>query len=151
MVEALKHCVHDWSADGADEHDHIFAPILEVLYQVPVGKRIKTKALVPGAGLGRLAWEIVRMDKFFLLVIALSLLQKYLFLFGGFDVTANEVTSCMNIQLKMLLNDAATPTQNVHTICPHYSWFSHTRPNTTLFQLSSFQTFFSLLGVDDQS
>jgi hypothetical protein len=63
VVEALKHCVRDWSADGLDERNRVFSPILGVLRQVPTNKRKDTKVLVPGAGLGRLAWEIARMGE----------------------------------------------------------------------------------------
>lgn len=70
VVEALKHCVRDWSADGADERNRVFAPIIQVLRQVPVAERMNTKVLVPGAGLGRLAWEIARMGEFLLCVTA---------------------------------------------------------------------------------
>ncbi|KAF8610356.1 N2227-domain-containing protein [Ceratobasidium sp. AG-I] len=127
VVEALKHCVRDWSADGADERNRVFAPILEVLRQVPVSERMNTKVLVPGAGLGRLAWEIARM---------------------GFDVTANEVSSYMTLPLKMLLADATTPTQNFHTVCPHYGWFSHTRSNSALFRSTSFPDVLPRVGTD---
>lgn len=81
VVEALKHCVRDWSADGADERNRVFAPILEVLRQVPVGERTKTKVLVPGAGLGRLAWEIARMGEFFYTSLPLHYAKSSFFFF----------------------------------------------------------------------
>jgi carnosine N-methyltransferase len=79
VVEALKHCVRDWSADAYEERTRVFAPILDVLRQVPVHQRGDTKVLVPGAGLCRLAWEIARMgmivlrlsDHVFLLILIL--------------------------------------------------------------------------------
>ncbi|QRV86393.1 hypothetical protein RhiJN_14411 [Ceratobasidium sp. AG-Ba] len=117
VVEALKHCVRDWSLDSFEERARVFAPILDVLAKVPPSQRKDTKVLVPGAGLGRLAWEIARM---------------------GFDVTANEVSSYMTLPLKVLLSDEITPTLNHHTVSPHSSWFSHTRSNDTLFQSASF-------------
>ncbi|CEL52054.1 UPF0586 protein [Rhizoctonia solani AG-1 IB] len=117
VVEALKHCVRDWSADAYEERTRVFAPILDVLRQVPVHQRGDTKVLVPGAGLCRLAWEIARM---------------------GFDVTANEVSSYMTLPLRMLLDETATPAIGCHTVCPHYSWFSHTRSNDNLFQSAVF-------------
>ncbi|CAE7130179.1 unnamed protein product [Rhizoctonia solani] len=117
VVEALKHCVRDWSAVADEERTRVFTPILNVLRQVPVHQRNETKVLVPGAGLCRLAWEIARM---------------------GFDVTTNEVSSYMTLPFQMLLNKTATPTVNCHTVCPHYSWFSHTRSNDSLFQSAVF-------------
>lgn len=56
--EALRHFVRDWSAEGQPEREHIFKPILDVLAQVPAEERSRMKVLVPGSGLGRLAWEI---------------------------------------------------------------------------------------------
>ncbi|EUC62007.1 hypothetical protein RSOL_411980 [Rhizoctonia solani AG-3 Rhs1AP] len=117
VVEALKHCVRDWSSDANEERTRVFAPILDVLRQIPVQQRSETKVLVPGAGLCRLAWEIARM---------------------GFDVTANEVSSYMTLPFRMLLDKSATPAVNCHTVCPHYSWFSHTRSNASLFQSAEF-------------
>ncbi|CAE6518680.1 unnamed protein product [Rhizoctonia solani] len=117
VVEALKHCVRDWSIDADEERTRVFTPILNVLRQVPVHQRSGTKVLVPGAGLCRLAWEIARM---------------------GFDVTANEVSSYMTLPFQMLLDKTTTPTAECHTVCPHYSWFSHTRSNDNLFQSAVF-------------
>lgn len=59
--EALKHFVRDWSEEGADERKKIFWPILRVLDQVPLSKRGEARVLVPGSGLGRLAWEISQL------------------------------------------------------------------------------------------
>ncbi|CAE6446251.1 unnamed protein product [Rhizoctonia solani] len=117
VVEALKHCVRDWNTDADEERTRVFSPILNVLRQVPVHQRSETKVLVPGAGLCRLAWEIARM---------------------GFDVTANEVSSYMTLPFRMLLDKTATPATKCHNICPHYSWFSHTRSNDSLFQSAVF-------------
>ncbi|KAF8744381.1 Histidine-specific methyltransferase, SAM-dependent, partial [Rhizoctonia solani] len=117
VVEALKHCVRDWSSDAYEERTRVFTPILNILRQVPIHRRSDTKVLVPGAGLCRLAWEIARM---------------------GFDVTANEVSSYMTLPFRMMLDETATPAENYHTVCPHYSWFSHTRSNDSLFQSASF-------------
>ena len=59
--ESLKHLVRDWSAQGKRERDVIFTPILEQLDKIPKDKRATYRVLVPGAGLGRLAWEIASM------------------------------------------------------------------------------------------
>jgi hypothetical protein len=63
MRETLLHFVRDWSDEGAAERNVIFAPILEVLKEVEVGKRGDMKVLVPGSGLARLAWEISQLGK----------------------------------------------------------------------------------------
>lgn len=62
--EALKHFVRDWSEEGALERERIFAPILDVLQLVPSEERETTRVLVPGCGLGRLAWEISQLGMF---------------------------------------------------------------------------------------
>jgi hypothetical protein len=59
--EALRHFVRDWSTEGAEERNRIFGPILEVLDEVPPEERDGLRVLVPGSGLGRLAWEISQL------------------------------------------------------------------------------------------
>lgn len=54
--ESLKHFVRDWSQEGFEERGAFFGPILEIFQQLD-GTR-KPTVLVPGCGLGRLAWEI---------------------------------------------------------------------------------------------
>lgn len=61
--ESLKHFVRDWSEEGANERTRIFAPIINLLSQVDTSKRPEMKVLVPGCGLGRLAWEIAQLGK----------------------------------------------------------------------------------------
>ena len=59
--ESLKHFIRDWSEEGAPEREKIFTPILSLLKQVDVDERAEKKVLVPGSGLGRLAWEISQL------------------------------------------------------------------------------------------
>lgn len=59
--ESLKHFVRDWSEEGATERARIFAPILDFLKEVDSRSRADLKVLVPGCGLGRLAWEISQL------------------------------------------------------------------------------------------
>ena len=61
--EAMKHFVRDWSAEGERERERIFRPILDVLQDVAPEDREQARVLVPGAGLGRLAWEISRLGE----------------------------------------------------------------------------------------
>lgn len=56
--ESLKHYVRDWSGEGAEERGRMFAPVLDVLRRVEPDLRSQQTVLVPGSGLGRLAWEI---------------------------------------------------------------------------------------------
>jgi N2227-like protein len=61
--ESLKHMVRDWGSEGARERESTFAPILTELKKIPAKRRSTHKVLVPGSGLGRLAWEIANMGK----------------------------------------------------------------------------------------
>ncbi|GBP71908.1 Carnosine N-methyltransferase [Eumeta japonica] len=57
----LKNLVRDWSDMGAVERDQCYKPIIdEILERFPADEcpRSEVKVLVPGAGLGRLAWEV---------------------------------------------------------------------------------------------
>lgn len=111
--EALKHFVRDWSTEGAHERDIIFTPILEVLRQVPHDQRAGRKVLIPGSGLGRLAWEVSEL---------------------GFDTTANELSFFMNLAFRFLLSPETTSSINQHTVHPYGYWFSHQRSNASLFR-----------------
>lgn len=70
--EALKHFVRDWSDEGREERQIIFAPILDFLSNIPPSRRAGMKVLVPGSGLGRLAWEISQLGEYSLLISAKS-------------------------------------------------------------------------------
>jgi N2227-like protein len=59
--ESLKHFIRDWSEEGAGERTRTFSPILDVLKEVDPSQRAEMKILVPGCGLGRLAWEISQL------------------------------------------------------------------------------------------
>jgi len=59
--ESLKHFVRDWSEERFGERTRIFAPILDLLKEVDTKEREGMKILVPGCGLGRLAWEIAQL------------------------------------------------------------------------------------------
>lgn len=65
--ESLKHFIRDWSSDGIREREKIFTPILDVLRKVDVDERRSKRVLVPGSGLGRLAWEISELGMHILL------------------------------------------------------------------------------------
>lgn len=66
--EVFKHYVRDWSLDGAKERGVIFGPILtalrEIVQESGLSSRSELDVLVPGSGLGRLAWEIHEMGAF---------------------------------------------------------------------------------------
>ena len=62
--ESLKHFLRDWSEEGKKERDIIFKPILDVFREVPEVERSDQKVLVPGCGLGRLAWDISQLGEY---------------------------------------------------------------------------------------
>ncbi|KAJ7198454.1 N2227-like protein-domain-containing protein [Mycena pura] len=113
--EALKHFVRDWSTDGVGEREKIFTPILDVLRQV--GGRDFKRVLVPGSGLGRLAWEISEL---------------------GFKTTAVELSFFMNLAFRFLLSPRTTSVVNEHAIHPYAHWFSHQRTSESLFRVIRF-------------
>ncbi|KAJ7099306.1 N2227-like protein-domain-containing protein [Mycena belliarum] len=116
--EALKHFVRDWSADGIRERDKIFTPILDVLRAVDADERAAKRVLVPGSGLGRLAWEISEL--------------------GFNETTANELSFFMNLAFRFLLSPSTTSTVNEHSIHPCAHWFSHQRSGDALFRAIHF-------------
>ncbi|KAI5638098.1 hypothetical protein NE865_09219 [Phthorimaea operculella] len=62
VQSVLKNIVRDWSTLGAPEREQCYTPILDELERLfpqdEISDRREIKVLVPGAGLGRLAWEI---------------------------------------------------------------------------------------------
>lgn len=64
--EALNHFVRDWSEEGRRERGQAFGLVLDALKRLEseVGRRGEKRVLVPGAGLGRLAWEISQLGSF---------------------------------------------------------------------------------------
>ncbi|XP_006455526.1 hypothetical protein AGABI2DRAFT_209970 [Agaricus bisporus var. bisporus H97] len=111
--EALKHFVRDWSEEGAGEREKIFQPILRVLEQIPLSAREEARVLVPGSGLGRLAWEISQL---------------------GYNTRAVEYSYFMTLAMRFLFSPTSTPNINVHNIQPFAHWFSHQRSNDSLFR-----------------
>ncbi|KAH9855901.1 N2227-domain-containing protein [Lenzites betulinus] len=115
--ESLKHFVRDWSAEGGVERAKIFGPVLDVLKTVAPGERERKRILVPGCGLGRLAWEISQL---------------------GFQTTANELSYFMNLAFRYLLTEKYTQRPQQHTLQPYASWFSHQRTANELFRSVAF-------------
>ncbi|KAF9445487.1 N2227-domain-containing protein [Macrolepiota fuliginosa MF-IS2] len=115
--EALKHFVRDWSEEGMSEREKIFRPIFQVLNQVPPSERPTMRILVPGSGLGRLAWEISQL---------------------GFITRAVEFSYFMTLAMRFLFSPDSTATANEHRIQPFAHWFSHQRSNESLFRTVSF-------------
>uniref|UniRef100_A0A915HT62 carnosine N-methyltransferase n=1 Tax=Romanomermis culicivorax TaxID=13658 RepID=A0A915HT62_ROMCU len=59
LRSTLKQFVRDWAEEGKEERESCYTPVLEDLKQLfPDPKGVEV--LVPGAGLGRLAWDIAK-------------------------------------------------------------------------------------------
>ena len=52
----------------------------------------------------------------------------------GYEVTANELSSFMNLALRFLLSENATQRPEQHVLQPYASWFSHQRTVDALFR-----------------
>ncbi|KAF8466519.1 N2227-like protein-domain-containing protein [Gautieria morchelliformis] len=115
--DVLKQFVREWSVEGGEERSKTFTPIMDVLTTIVPQYRDKITVLVPGSGLGRLAWEIASM---------------------GFDTTSNELSPYMNLAFRFLLSRSSTPRVHHHVVHPFGHWFSHQRSNSSLFRSVTF-------------
>ena len=102
----LKQFYRDWSSEGASERKKCYGPIIDVL-EKRLGDRVPkydVKVLVPGAGLGRLAFDIVHR---------------------GFNVEGNEFSYHMLSGSNFILN--CTDSAEQYTIYPFIHSFSNHR------------------------
>ncbi|KAG0633350.1 hypothetical protein HOY80DRAFT_896638 [Tuber brumale] len=110
VVQSFKHFVRDWSTAGARERESTFVQILstlETLFPEGGDLRARQKILVPGAGLGRLAYEISAL---------------------GFTTIANEYSFYMSMAHRWVLSLADHDKGRVqHTYYPFVNWWSHQR------------------------
>ncbi|KAK8121357.1 hypothetical protein PG999_005477 [Apiospora kogelbergensis] len=118
VVQALKHYVRDWSVEGARERDPAFACLLrtlEGLYpdRLDGGNNNASappaRVLVPGAGLGRLGYEVEAL--------------------GGFEVTINEWSTYMIAAYRYL---ESHPAADSHVLHPFIDSLSHHATTTDL-------------------
>ncbi|GAA5918566.1 hypothetical protein JCM1841_003305 [Sporobolomyces salmonicolor] len=113
VVETLKHFVRDWSEEGKSEREALFPPILDALRdEFPARER---KVLVPGCGLGRLAYEIASL---------------------GFGTSANDFSHFMNLGSSLIFTRTHVPNQ--HSLSPYMHSFSHHREAENLLRVVSF-------------
>eukprot|EP00965_Chrysotila_dentata_P234846 6200408-Pleurochrysis_carterae.AAC.3 len=62
VQSTLKQFVREWGAEGAHERQQAHEPLLHALQiALPGGAARGDRVLVPGAGLGRLVWEVARL------------------------------------------------------------------------------------------
>ncbi|XP_071941188.1 carnosine N-methyltransferase-like [Antedon mediterranea] len=98
IYTTLKQFARDWSSEGKHERDSCYKPIIdEVIARLPINESFQEqkKVLVPGAGLGRLAFEIARL---------------------GYECQGNEFSMIMLIAANFILNRSAGI--NVYTLHP---------------------------------
>ncbi|GAB7344192.1 hypothetical protein MBLNU457_2083t1 [Dothideomycetes sp. NU457] len=88
----IRQLFRDWSAEGAEERRVTFEPMLAALNRasasLPPSKRCRLNVLVPGAGLGRLAFEVCR---------------------SGYTVEANEISYHQLMVSNWALNHQPVP------------------------------------------
>ncbi|KAI0074325.1 N2227-domain-containing protein [Panus rudis PR-1116 ss-1] len=111
LRSTLKQFVRDWSEEGKIERDVTYEPMKQALLEhfsdIPLEERHNFRVLVPGAGLGRLAWDVAHL---------------------GFSCQGNEFSHYMLLASFFILN--RTKEINQHTIYPYIHTFSN-MPNKT--------------------
>ncbi|KAI8376960.1 N2227-like protein-domain-containing protein [Blakeslea trispora] len=109
VKSTLKQFVRDWSIEGEQERKVTYDPIIqelnEIFKDVPIEKRGDVRVLVPGAGLGRLAFDIAK---------------------AGFSCQGNEFSYHMLFASHFVLNRLTKPQE--YSIYP----FIHSFSNITL-------------------
>ncbi|KAI0672280.1 N2227-domain-containing protein [Trametes maxima] len=113
LRSTLKQLVRDWSKEGKAERDLCYEPVKDALLQhfsdIPEEERRNFRVLVPGAGLGRLAWDVANL---------------------GFACQGNEFSHYMLLASFYILN--RTDEVNKHTIYPYVHSFSNIANNEGL-------------------
>ncbi|KAL7626452.1 hypothetical protein AAE478_003224 [Parahypoxylon ruwenzoriense] len=115
VTQALKHYVRDWASEGANERDAAFPCILETLSNIFPERSsnnataFEIKALLPGAGLGRLGYEVASL--------------------GGFEVTINEWSTYMVAAYRHLEHSTVPGSIQLH---PFIDGLSHHATNADL-------------------
>ncbi|KAI0634305.1 N2227-domain-containing protein [Trametes polyzona] len=113
LRSTLKQLVRDWSVEGKAERDACYEPMKEALLQhfsdIPEQERGNFRVLVPGAGLGRLAWDVAKL---------------------GFACQGNEFSHYMLLASFYMLN--RTHEIEKHTIYPYVHSFSNIATNEGL-------------------
>ncbi|KZO94744.1 N2227-domain-containing protein [Calocera viscosa TUFC12733] len=115
LRSTLKQFVRDWSTEGKKERDETYGPILQALEEhfkdTPEDGRADIQVLVPGAGLGRLTWEVINR---------------------GFSCQGNEFSYFMLLSSFFILN--RTTETNQWSIYPHVHSFSNLKSSSSLLQ-----------------
>ncbi|KZP20355.1 N2227-domain-containing protein [Athelia psychrophila] len=106
LRSTIKQFVRDWSGEGKVERDACYGPIKDALLEhysdIPLEERGNFRVLVPGVGLGRLAFDVASL---------------------GFTCQGNEFSHYMLLSSYMMLNK--TDEINKYTIYPYIHSFSN--------------------------
>ncbi|KAL1745155.1 N2227-like protein-domain-containing protein [Schizophyllum fasciatum] len=106
LRSTLKQLVRDWSEEGREERALAYEPmkaaLIEHFADIPVEERRNFRVLVPGAGLGRLAYDVAKL---------------------GFACQGNEFSHYMLLASFFMLNK--TDETHQHTIYPYVHSFSN--------------------------
>ncbi|RDB17307.1 Carnosine N-methyltransferase [Hypsizygus marmoreus] len=106
LRSTLKQFVRDWSEEGTEEREACYTPMKDALVNhfsnIPAEERGRLRVLVPGAGLGRLAYDIAKM---------------------GFACQGNEFSHYMLLASYFILN--RTDSIGKHTFYPYVHSFSN--------------------------
>ncbi|THH19544.1 hypothetical protein EW146_g1640 [Bondarzewia mesenterica] len=110
LRSTLKQFVRDWSDEGKEEREVCYSPMKDALVQhfsdIPIEERYNFRVLVPGAGLGRLAYDVAKLVTI-----------------EGFSCQGNEFSHYMLLSSFFVLN--RTDAVNQHTIYPYVHSFSN--------------------------
>lgn len=98
----LRQLYRDWSAEGASERNACYGPIIKALVDEQSKSKANLRVLVPGAGLGRLVFDLCH---------------------AGFNVEGNEISYHQLLASAYILN--RVPAANTHTLYPWVHSFSN--------------------------
>ncbi|WFD32831.1 carnosine N-methyltransferase [Malassezia sp. CBS 17886] len=94
---AMRQLARDWSDEGHDEREAAYGPLLRAVDEAAAHRSAcETRVLVPGAGMGRLAWELAAR---------------------GYRTQGNEFSYYMLLPTHFILNN--TQRVHEHTLFPH--------------------------------
>ena len=103
----MKQLVREWGAEGSAEREAAQRPLIDALASaLPSGAARGARVLVPGAGLGRLAWELARLGyqaqasefSYFMVIAADFVLNKLQSQPGGSIVVHPWVLQTCNVK-----------------------------------------------------
>ncbi|KAG5341441.1 hypothetical protein C0989_010381 [Termitomyces sp. Mn162] len=115
LRSTLKQFARDWSEQGREEREACYQPMKDALVKhfsdVPLEQRGSLRVLVPGSGLGRLAYDVASM---------------------GFACQGNEFSHYMLLSSFLILN--RTDSINKYTLYPYVHSFSNVSSQQAMLQ-----------------